>query len=214
MKKIILKIKEKYLPEKKYRAARIWSNEELQKIAPLFSGNIINVSAWEDSDKRGRKYEDYFINKNSYTISNYVGQRGLQGVRDEIELDLEKDLPQELFEKYDVVFNHTTLEHIFDVQKAFSNLCHMSKDIVIIVVPFLQEMHYNQGFKDYWRFTPFAVKKLFERNNFQLSYIAANNSKNESIYVFAVGTKNYEKWKEFLAINEKIFSELGNKIIN
>ena len=64
-------------------------------------------------------------------------------------MDLAVPLPVELENQFDVVFNHTTLEHIFDIFTAFQNLCRLTKDILIIVVPFLQEQHENFG--DYWR---------------------------------------------------------------
>lgn len=72
-----------------------------------------------------------------------------------------EDINQELIGKYDVVFNHTTLEHIFKVEKASQNLCLMSKDIVIVIVPFLQEQHAEYG--DYWRFTPLTIKKYLKK---------------------------------------------------
>jgi hypothetical protein len=214
MKENFLKIKEKYFPERKFRAARVWSNKVLREIAHLFNGDIINVSEWEDGDKRGGFYRNYFTKANSYTVSNYSGDMGFQNKENEILLDLEKELDEKYISKYDVVFNHTVLEHIFDVDTAFKNLCLMSKDIVIVVVPFLQEMHYSNSYKDYWRFTPFALKKMFEKNGMKLVFIDANNSKNESIYILAVGSKNPNKWTNYLKINEKIFNNLGNYIIN
>ncbi len=42
----------------------------------------------------------------------------------------------------------------------FKNLCLMTKDILVLVVPFLQQMHGHYG--DYWRFTPLTIKRMFE----------------------------------------------------
>ena len=39
------------------------------------------------------------------------------------------------------MFNHTTLEHIFEVNTAFDNMCAMSNDVVILVLPFAQVQH-------------------------------------------------------------------------
>ena len=64
----------------------------------------------------------------------------------------------------------------------------MSKNIVIIVAPFLQEQHGGYGY--YWRFTPWAIKRLFVKYGFKPAYISTNDSKNDSIYVLAVGIKN------------------------
>jgi hypothetical protein len=151
------------LKDKKFRVPRIWSNRELEKFAHLFSGKGVNVSGWKDVDKEGKKYRDYFSNISEYWITNYKSEaRGFQGNQEnEIFLDLEEDLDESMYCKFDVVFNHTVLEHIFDVNKAFENLCKLSNDIVIVVVPFLQEQHAEYG--DYWRFTPLAVEKLFQK---------------------------------------------------
>ena len=166
------------------------------KIFKKFYGNIINVSGWKDSDKVSSFYKNYFTNCTNYFISNWsYSERGQENKlsKNEYLIDLESDLKKELLGKFDVVFNHTTLEHIFDIYKSFRNLCELSNDVVIIVVPFLQEQHTTSDFKDYWRFTPQTIKKLFEKNNFKLAYINANDQNNSSIYVFAIGCKENSK---------------------
>jgi hypothetical protein len=179
-----------------HRLPRIWSNRELEKYAHLFHGRVVNVSGWKDIDKEGRHYRDYFKNASSYEITNYKSEaRGLQGFENEIFLDLEKKLPEKLIANFDVVFNHTTLEHIYDIKTAFSNLCNMSKDIVIIILPFLQQYHSNYG--DYWRFTPLAVKRMFEENGFELLYQSFNNNKLSSVYIFTIASRHPEKWRKY-----------------
>ena len=42
----------------------------------------------------------------------------------------------------------------------------MSKDIVIVVVPFLQEQHAEYG--DYWRFTPLTLKSFEQTQGIDL----------------------------------------------
>ncbi|WP_174412692.1 methyltransferase domain-containing protein [Thermococcus eurythermalis] len=193
------------LCDRKFRVPRMWSNNELKKFAHLFSGRVINVSGWKDIDKEGSRYKDYFVNAEEYWISNYKSEyRGFQGtLENEIFLDLTQPLPKELRHKFDVVFNHTTLEHIFDVFTAFKNLCELSKDIVIIVVPFIQEQHADYG--DYWRFTPLAIRELFKRNGLELIYINFNDWSNSSIYIFAIGSRHPDKW-------EKIRNHPDNKL--
>ena len=182
--------------DSKFREPRIWSNNELKKFSKKLYGNIINVSGWKDSDKVSSFYKNYFTNCTNYFISNWsYSERGQENKlsKNEYLIDLESDLKKELLGKFDVVFNHTTLEHIFDIYKSFRNLCELSNDVVIIVVPFLQEQHTTSDFKDYWRFTPQTIKKLFEKNNFKLAYINANDQNNSSIYVFAIGCKENSK---------------------
>ncbi len=179
-----------------HRLPRIWSNSELKEHAHLFHGEVVNVSGWKDIDKEGKKYKDYFINAESYSITNYKSEaRGSQGLEGEIFLDLEDELPSDLNGKFDVVFNHTTLEHVFRVNQAFDNLCLMSKDIVIVILPFLQQYHADYG--DYWRFTPLAIKKMFEENGYELLYQSFNNHKRSSVYTYTIASKHPEKWLKY-----------------
>lgn len=183
---------------RQFRIARLWSNKEIKKLAPLFGGKIVNVSAWDDRDKQGGYYRDYFIKKSNYYLTNYYGVRGYQGSDNEYILDLTKELPEDLIKQFDVVFNHTTLEHIFDIQKAFKNLCNLSRDVVMIVVPFSQVQHETNSFKDYWRFTPTCLQILFETNGFEVVYINSNNDRNAAIYIFCIASRNPDKWKPLL----------------
>lgn len=142
------------------RNAIRWSNRELRGFAHLFTGDLINVSAWRDQDQEGDLYRNYFSNANTYTISNYDGWRGVEDqVADALVIDLTEPLPQNLQRAFDVVFNRTTLEHIFRVEKAFRNLCALSRDIVIVVVPFLQHLHGPED-GDFWRFSPYSIRWL------------------------------------------------------
>lgn len=119
-------------------------------------------------------------------------------------MDLEQDLPEELIGRFDVVFNHTVLEHVFEIEKAFKNLCLMSRDVVIVVMPFLQQMHTDYG--DYWRMTPLAVKKMFEKNKMHLQYLSFNDHHKASVYVFAIAVKNKEKWQQKIPSRIQEFS--------
>jgi len=183
--------------DRQFRLARKWSNKELLKFAPLFDGDIVNVSGWIDIDKEGRKYSDYFIYKKSYTVTNYSGHRGIQNLDCEIYLDLEKDLPEYLYEKFDVAFNHTTFEHIYEINKAFANFCALTSDIAIVIVPFSQVEHSSSSYGDYWRFTPMSMRLLFEENGMTVLYESANNNKKSAIYLFYLATKDPDKWNGF-----------------
>lgn len=210
------------LVDNKFRKPRIWSNNELKKFSNRFNGKIINVSSWNDSDKENSFYKNYFSNCESYSISNWsYSERGQERKlnKNEYLIDLEVDLESKLNRKFEVVFNHTTLEHIFDMNKSFQNLCKLSSDTVIVILPFLQEQHTTIDFKDYWRFTPQAIKKLFEINDFKLAYINANDSDNSSIYVFAIGCLNNSKnlnWIQNTKSNKLKYIDdflIGKKII-
>ena len=180
---------------------RRWSNRELKRCAKAFDGDVVNVSGWQDRDKEGSFYRDYFANARSYSITNYKGSTEMSdGSENSIYLDLEADLPSDLERRFDVVYCHTILEHIFNVQRAMENICRLSKDIVIQVVPFMQEEHYSKSiFGDYWRFTPLGIKKLFEEQGLELVYLSSNDNPWYPTYLFAVGSRNPEKWKSLFA---------------
>lgn len=174
--------------------ARRCSNRELRKVSHLFGGDVVNVSGWRDSDNEGWHYTDYFPRATSYTITNFTGERGLQRQEGEIFLDLEKPLPGSLRGKFDVVFNHTVLEHIFDAQLAFRNMAEMSRDVLITVVPFCQNQHELPSFKDYWRFTPSALRVMYSRQGMTVIYEAGNQHVGAASYLFFVGSRKPEQY--------------------
>lgn len=189
-----------WLVDRKSRLPRLWSNAELARFAPLFTGDVVNVSAWKDSDKNGRTYRSYFMNCKSYFLTNYRTEAmGFQGAENEIFLDLTAPLPPDLAGRYDVAFNHTVLEHVFEIDTAFANLCRLSSDIVIVVVPFVQQMHSDYG--DYWRFTPTCVQKLFEKNGLKVLYSSFNSHMDSSVYVFAIASRYPERWAGKIPVN-------------
>lgn len=180
------------------RLARKWSNRILATIAPWFKGDVINVSAWEDSDKEGRVYRDYFSNATHYYTSNFGGERG-ESVRTDFIINLETELPPHLQGRFDVVFNHTTLEHVAKLFHAVWNLCAMTRDVVIVVVPFVQEVHSTGSFGDYWRFTHEGVRRLFETNALTVVALLSSPYPNAAIYHLAVATRHPERWKDHFA---------------
>jgi hypothetical protein len=175
---------------------RRWSNRELATYAPLFSGEVVNVSGWRDEDKEGHTYKSYFTGASSYAVTNYWGSSAANdGASDSLFLDLSADPSESLMGKFDVVFNHTVLEHIFDVPKAVSNMAGMTRDVMIMIVPFMQDEHYLPGlYGDFWRFTPLCVKELMERNGLSLMHLSSNNCPWFPIYLFAIGSRKPEKW--------------------
>lgn len=197
-----------------HRLPRLWSNSQLAEIGALFDGDVVNVSAWRDSDKNGRQYRDYFPRARSYSLTNFEpAKRGFQGLPDEIFLDLEKPLPINLRQHFDVVYNHTTLEHVYEFRQAFANLCALSRDVVIVVVPWLQTAHSDYG--DYWRFSPMAVVRLFHENGLATARVAWNTHSNASVYVFAVAVRDVAKWRSHFEFGHdpqsSTFFQLGPK---
>jgi hypothetical protein len=181
-------------PERRFRLARIWSNDELRDLAPSFDGHVVNVSGWDDRDKEGDRYRSYFTRATAYSLTNFSGTRGLTGSEGEHYLDLAGDVPAELAGRFDVVFNHTTLEHIFDIRRAFANLCRLSRDVVIVVVPFAQQQHETESFGDYWRFTPSCLRRLYEENDLTVVYESESPHADAASYLLFVGARQPERW--------------------
>lgn len=190
--------------DRAFRTARLWSNRELRRIAGLFPGEVVNVSGWDDRDKEHGHYRDYFSAATEYYLTNYSGERGFQQQNKEYFLDLTADLPAELQQRFDVVFNHTTLEHIFEVRKAFQNLCTMSRDVVMVIVPFAQVQHEIGSFGDFWRFTPTCLRALFQENGLQVVYEAENYDRNAATYLLFVGARHPERWQAQLPAYEPL----------
>ena len=178
----------------KFRAARVWSNNELSKYAGIFMGGVVNVSGWNDDDKQGKKYKDYFVNASDYSITNYGGVRGKADDKatalNEYQIDLSKPVDMSFVNRFEVVFNHTTLEHIYENRIAFENLCLMARDAVIVVVPWVQEVHITDSFNDYWRYSPYTMEKLYEENGFSMVICSYNNEYDTAVYLFCIGIRN------------------------
>lgn len=172
---------------------RVWSNRELSTFGHLFHGTVINISGGNDMDKQGRLYRDYFPNAESYDISNHKPLASSS--ENELILDLEsQQLPAGLAGRFDVVFTHTVLEHVYHIDQAIDNLCGLSRDILISVVPFIQSFHCGKTFSDYWRFSPHAVCRLFEDRGFATVYLTWNDNPLGNIYIFHIASRNPESW--------------------
>lgn len=187
------------LLDARWTHARPFSNALLRAYAPLFRGRVINVSGWTDEDREGRTYREYFTQASAYVVSNApIKAKGLGSVRqpgvEELALDLLQPLADSLQGQFDVVFNHTTLEHLPDPLTAFRNLCQLSRDAVILVVPAMQQLHHGADFGDYWRLTPFAVAHLFLRNGLEPMVVVCNDQPFAPIYCFAIGVRHPERY--------------------
>ena len=191
---------------------RQWSNDELKKFAGLFHGDVINVSAGEDEDKEGGRYQGYFNKASSYTTSNYEKNQKDRGSTKFVGLDLSSPLPLEsdLTLRFDVVFSHTVLEHIYELETAIGNLCRMTRDIVITVVPFIQAFHHDEeSYDDFWRISPYAIVQLFNNYNLKTIYLNWNNDPFGNIYLFHVASKYPENWENIITMQEYLLDQAG-----
>ena len=181
---------------------RQFSNVILRHYAPAFTGDVINVSGWRDEDQAGFLYRSYFTAATSYVVSN-SGEpvKGIGSHADEFEIDLSVPIAADLKNRYDVVFNHTTLEHVFEIKTAFKNLCEMSRDAIILVVPVLQQIHFSEGYGDYNRLTTMGIVKSFEENGFETIVLQTNEQEFAPIYCVAIAVRADSKYKHILEKN-------------
>jgi len=173
----------------------MWSNDEIRRIAPLVTGSVVNVSAWMDEDKEGGHYRDYFTRATSYDCTNKGGGARGEARANDIVLDLESTLPRELHGRYDLVLNHTTLEHVYDVRAAFATICSLSRDAVLVVVPFSQAEHGTTDFGDFWRFTAQGLKTLCQENGFEVVHLAESPFRGSAIYLLLLAARDGAAWR-------------------
>jgi hypothetical protein len=179
------------------------SNRILQTYLGAFGGEVINVSGWEDSDKEGRFYRQYFRAPTRYVVSNVRGERGMPAeVRGEVEslyLDLEEPLDRDLCRTFDVAFSHTVAEHIFDPLQTFRTIAELTRDVAIVVVPFSQGVHFTRSFGDYLRFTPLFLKRFFEEQGFTVLVCTSNDQPFLPVYTVFIASRHPSRYKSEFA---------------
>ena len=194
----VIKRLERKFQSTSVRAARRWSNQRLREVASAVTGDVINVSAWEDLDKQGNHYRDYFTRARTYSISNYDGWRGGRS-KNAYKIDLTEAPPEELAGKFDLVYNHTTLEHIFEVRCAFRNLAALSRDLLIVVVPAVQPLH-GPDDGDFWRFSPYCMRRIFQENRFEVIIERFGPRWTPVKYMFYVAARDASQWDKNLTV--------------
>lgn len=182
------------------RQARNWSNGEIRLLGRAVAGSVINVSAWRDEDKQGGYYKDYFPSAQNYSVSNYQGWRGID--KNEVpphfegnhyELDLRTPAPVTLAGRFDLVFNHTTLEHVFDAHQAMRTMAALSRDAMLVVVPFIQHLH-GPVDGDFWRFSPYCMRRLFQMVDMEIVYESAGPKTSDVRYLTYFAARDASKW--------------------
>jgi hypothetical protein len=183
---------------------RAWSNEAIRRaIEPLHGvGSVVNVSGFDDRDKQGKLYRDYFSSSADYYLTYYPADqsKGFSGASctAAYPLDLIAPLPGDLAGRFDLVFNHTVLEHVSNPFAAFENLAKMSRDLVLSVVPFCQKLHFMEGhFGDYFRFTPMGMRHLIALNGLVTLFEETTPSPAGEFYVVSLASKCPERHHDY-----------------
>jgi hypothetical protein len=112
-------------------------------------------------------------------------------------LDIEDPISAELRQRFDVVLCHTVLEHVFEFATALENLAQLSRDVVVIVVPFSQSVHYSNSYSDYVRFSPYFLERFFAQRGFATLLCDANDQPFSPVYVTFIASKYPARHPEF-----------------
>jgi len=200
----------------------------IAKNLPEFE-NGINVSGYLDSDKENNFYVNYF-RINNYVISIYDNDKSYSNRESAIIIDLDGSAIKENathFQKYDLVFSHTVLEHVKNPFLAFSNLEYLlaPNGVLISVVPFIYKFHFSDGdFGDYWRYTPHSLKLLHEKTGLYINLMEVGPSNGYEKYIITVASRHagytnfefniskFQEWNNTLGKNS-FFSLLQNLIL-
>jgi hypothetical protein len=99
--------------------------------------------------------------------------------------DLNKAVPESLWNRYDVIINGGTLEHLFDVPMALQNIHKMLKvgGQVLHLAP--STNHVDHGF---YMFSPMFFHEYYEANRYQIE---------RSLVIFYTPKHDTELWKIF-----------------
>ncbi len=98
-----------------------------------------------------------------------------------------------------VILCMETLEHVFHVQKALSEMTRILKsNDGILVASSLFRFKIHSYPYDYWRFTPYCFARLF--SEFDISMTGAQGDPDNPVSVFAVGVKTKDRpaWRSRL----------------
>jgi hypothetical protein len=172
---------------------RIWSNMQLERFLSINDayGKVLNASGWRDQDKEGSTYRNYFATCTEYVVSNHPGD-SIRGVSSDADLsiDLLEKPSEKLYRHFDCILNHTVLEHVRYPEQAIANLCDMTAKDLIIVVPFIQHLHFQPGqYGDYFRFTPMGLREMLAENSFETIYEDVGPPGNSTQYIFSVSRR-------------------------
>lgn len=112
---------------------------------------------------------------------------------------------------FDSILCTQVLEHVFDHHSMISEIFRVLKPggHIILTVPFAWEKHEEPY--DFFRFTPHALKELFERAGLSIDYIKPNGGKWAAIYQLRTNMlyHSFSKKKGFiLKLRKILFMEL------
>ena len=157
--------------------------------------------------------EGYADLRRFFDGSDYIGCDMRPGVGVDRVEDLETGISLE-DHTASVVLCMDTIEHVFDVFRAISEMKRVVKnDDGIFIISSLFNLGIHPYPSDYWRFTPQCFLRLLA--DFDISLVIAQGDPLLPTSIFGIGvkTKNKDKWKDTLSmIANKFEIELKNNL--
>lgn len=134
------------------------SDRFLEKFTPLYEGTLYDLGAGESP------YKDFFLrHADRYVAVDWTGS--YHDTKADIAADLNKPLPIES-EVADTVVSLSVLEHLCEPQMMLSEVFRILKrgGVIVLQVPWQWWIH--EAPYDYFRYTPYGLKYLFEKAGF------------------------------------------------
>jgi len=152
----------------------IWkAMEQYKEKMKLWDRDILDVGIAGDPEyapgKRGGNHQFFGKNNNYCTLD----------ILPEYEPDFIGDICKTEFpdERWDLVIISQVLEHCWTPKKAIKEAYRIIKPHgwLIVDTPWNYPQHEEDGFGDYWRFTPMGMDKLCEEAGFDIIYNISNS---------------------------------------
>ena len=137
-----------------YQLDRILLQEQVRKFAHYVTGDVLDIGGGDY-----QRYKKFFKYKSYLSMDVYEGKDiDVVGSADDI------PFPDESF---DSVISTQVLEHVKFPEKCVQEACRVLKKggIALVTVPQWNDLHSEPH--DYWRYTNYGMKELFERNGFE-----------------------------------------------
>lgn len=134
----------------------------LKKIAPSFYGSILDIGCGS------KPYENLFVNAKKY-IGLDIEVSGHDHASSKVDIFYNGDVLPFDDESFDNIVCFEVLEHVFNFDQLVKEMHRVLRPggKLLITVPFAFPEHETPY--DFFRYTSFGLKKLFETNNFVLN---------------------------------------------
>lgn len=153
-----------------------------------------------------KPYEIYTEN----FVTQYIGSDVIQSSLHKVDIICEATNILTESNAYDTVLSTQVMEHVGHPDKMLQEANRILKDNghLIISIPFCWELHEEPY--DFFRYSKYGLKEMFERNGFEVVYIKANGGKWAAIFQLNINMiySTFKKKNFFIKIVKVIFLHL------